>query len=269
MGYLPGSKPAYALPKSLLAQPGNASVINQQPMVAHIMGDGEVWMQSPNCSPGLEYLTTIDSFFVKQEDELLKTSICFKTSNKYAIKNKMGQKVFAAVEVNDCCIRNCCGSTRPFELQITDAHHQEVIRLSRPLQCDSCCCPCCLEVLEVSEPPGNVIGLIVKDWSIFWSSFSIKNETGETVFKIKGPCCSFRISGNVEFKLLTLDGKQVGKISKQWSGFAREMFTDTAILGINFPEDLDVRMKAVMLGALFLIVSLIFFVPLVGRTVFA
>lgn len=49
----------------------------------------------------------------------------------------------------------------------------------------------------------------------------------------------------------------MGKISKQWSGLAREMFTDADFFGITFPMDLDVRMKAVMMGACFLIVSII------------
>lgn len=51
-----------------------------------------------------------------------------------------------------------------------------------------------------------------------------------------------------------MNGDEVGKISKQWSGLAREMFTDADFFGISFPMDLDVRMKAVMLGACFLIV---------------
>lgn len=48
---------------------------------------------------------------------------------------------------------------------------------------------------------------------------------------------------------------QVGKISKQWSGLLREAFTDTDYFGVSFPMDLDVRMKAVLIGAVFLIVS--------------
>lgn len=47
---------------------------------------------------------------------------------------------------------------------------------------------------------------------------------------------------------------EVGKISKQWTGFVREAFTDTDNFGVNFPMDLDVKMKAVMLAACFLIV---------------
>lgn len=63
-------------------------------------------------------------------------------------------------------------------------------------------------------------------------------------------CCCLQITTN--------DGQQVGKISKQWSGLAREMFTDADFFGISFPMDLDVKMKAVMLGACFLIVSAYF-----------
>ena len=45
----------------------------------------------------------------------------------------------------------------------------------------------------------------------------------------------------------------VGKISKQWSGLVREVFTDADNFGISFPMDLDVRCKATLLGAVFLI----------------
>lgn len=48
--------------------------------------------------------------------------------------------------------------------------------------------------------------------------------------------------------------KPIGRISKQWSGLLKEVFTDTDNFGIQFPLDMDVKMKAVLLGACFLIV---------------
>ncbi|KAK8782089.1 hypothetical protein V5799_016567, partial [Amblyomma americanum] len=55
-------------------------------------------------------------------------------------------------------------------------------------------------------------------------------------------------------KVLSKDGAvEVGRISKQWSGLLKEAFTDTDNFGVSFPMDLDVKMKAVLLGALFLI----------------
>ena len=79
-------------------------------------------------------------------------------------------------------------------------------------------------------------------------------------------------------QILSADGSQeVGKITKQWSGLAKEYFTDADNFGIQcehttilcsvvcmyswhhvnliVPMDLDVKMKATMLAACFLIVS--------------
>lgn len=56
-------------------------------------------------------------------------------------------------------------------------------------------------------------------------------------------------------QILSREGEtQVGEISKQWSGFFREALTDADNFVINFPMDMDVKMKAVLVGACFLIV---------------
>ncbi|XP_054570094.1 phospholipid scramblase 1-like isoform X2 [Eptesicus fuscus] len=61
------------------------------------------------------------------------------------------------------------------------------------------------------------------------------------------PCCLQEIKSLNEENV-------VGKISKRWTGFVREACTDYSDFDIQFPLDLDVKMKAVMLGACFLIV---------------
>lgn len=54
--------------------------------------------------------------------------------------------------------------------------------------------------------------------------------------------------------MLTADeSQQVGKISKQWAGVAKEWFTKADNFGITFPMDLDVKAKGTLLGALYLI----------------
>jgi hypothetical protein len=50
---------------------------------------------------------------------------------------------------------------------------------------------------------------------------------------------------------------RVGTIRKKWSGFGQEFFTVSDLFGITFPRDLDVKIKAVLLGASLLIVSTI------------
>lgn len=213
---------------------------------------------NPNCPPGLEYLTAIDQLLVQQKVELIEVITGFETNNKFNVKNTLGQKVYWAAEDNDCCTRNCCGPLRRFNMKVYDIYQNEVMHMRRPAACSSCCFPCCLQSMDISAPPGNHIGRVEQTWSILYPNFLVKNANGDTVLRIKGPFCTYSLCGDVEFKIFTLEGEEIGRISKQWSGLARELFTDADFFGISFPMDLDVNMKAVMLGACFLIDAMFF-----------
>ncbi|XP_069474086.1 phospholipid scramblase 2-like [Ambystoma mexicanum] len=232
--------------------------ISNQPQAGQAQS-GMVWMPPPpvplNCPPGLEYLSQIDQLLIHQQIELLEILTGLETNNKYVVKNSLGQQIYFAAEQNDFCTRNCCGPARPFTITIIDNVGREVIRISRPYRCVSCCpCACCLQELEVQAPPGTTVGYVAQNWRPCLPKFTILNEKREEVLKIKGPCVSCSCSFDFDFQLLALDETtEVGKISKQWSGFLREAFTDADNFGIQFPVDLDVKMKAVVLGACFLI----------------
>lgn len=156
---------------------------------------------NPNCPPGLEYLTSIDQLLVHQKVELLEAFTGWETNNKFTIKNSLGQKVYWAVEENDCCTRNCCGAARPFEMKIMDSYKNTVMHLSRPLRCSSCWFPCCLQEMEIFSPPGTLIGTIEQNWSLLYPNFSLKNAAGETILKVEGPCCTWSLCGDVEFNV--------------------------------------------------------------------
>nr|XP_033780227.1 phospholipid scramblase 1-like [Geotrypetes seraphini] len=205
--------------------------------------------------PGLEYLTQIDQILIHQKVELIEAFISFETKNKYEIRNSLGQKIYFAKEKSDCCTRNCCGSLRQFDMKILDPSDREVIRFIRPFRCVTCWCPCCLQELEVQSPPGTTIGFVIQNWHAFLPKFSIQNASKETVLKVVGPCLACNCCcGDVNFEVKSRDESQsVGRISKQWSGLLKEVFTDSDNFGIQFPIDLDVKMKAVLLGACFLL----------------
>ncbi|XP_039616496.1 phospholipid scramblase 1-like isoform X2 [Polypterus senegalus] len=206
------------------------------------------------CPPGLEYLTQIDQVLIHQQIELAEVIFGLQFNNKYEIKNSLGQKIFFAAEENDFCNRCCCGPLRSFVIKIMDNFNQEVIEVRRPLRCGGFCCPCCPQELEVHAPPGTPIGYVVQDWHPFIPKFTIQNENREPVLKIQGPCCGCRCCADVNFKVLALDGiSEVGMITKQWGGILREAYTNADNFGVQFPMDLDVKVKAVMLGACFLI----------------
>jgi len=196
----------------------------------------------------------VDQLLIKQKVEILEAFTGFETANKYKVLNSLGQEVFTAKEDTDCCTRQCCGPTRPFEMNIMDNQGQEVLHLVRPLRCQSCCFPCCLQELEVHSPPGTIIGYVEQEWSIFYPKFVIKDESGEPIMKLDGPFCGCECCSDVDFVVTSAsDGGEIGKISKQWSGLGKEVFTDADNFGISFPLDLDVKVKATLLGATFLI----------------
>ncbi|TRY88136.1 hypothetical protein DNTS_020930 [Danionella cerebrum] len=207
------------------------------------------------CPPGLEYLSQIDQLLVQQKVELAEVILGWETNNKYIVKNSMGQQVFYVAEETDCCNRQFCGPLRSFVIHVQDNMGQEVMTLVRPLKCGSCWCPCCLQELEVQSPPGNPIGYVIQNWHPFLPKFTIQNEKKEAVLKIVGPFCACKCCNDVNFEVVSLDeSTKVGRVSKQWTGMLRETFTDADNFGINFPLDLDVKVKAALFGACFLIV---------------
>ncbi|KAM9359779.1 phospholipid scramblase 1-like [Symphorus nematophorus] len=210
--------------------------------------------QPAGCPHGLEYLTQIDQLLVHQRVNVAEMITGWEMNNAYTVKNSMGQQVFMATEENDIFTMQVCGPARPFTMHIHDNMGQEVLTLTRPLRCIGCCFPCCLQELEVHSPPGNRIGYVEQDWHPVLPKFTILDELRKPQLKIRGPCCDCRCMSDVIFEVTSLDESAVvGQISKQWGGFLQEGFTDADNFGISFPMDLDVKIKAVMLGACFLI----------------
>ena len=155
-----GQPPPEAYGQPMMAPPPQQAYGGQPPPPQEM----QMQMRPDNCPPGLEYLCSLDQILVKQKVELLEALLGCETKNKYKIKNSMGQDIYKAKEETNCCVRTCCGPTRPFEMTIKDNNDQEVIHLVRPLNCQSCFFPCCLQYLEVQAPIGTTIGSVEQEW---------------------------------------------------------------------------------------------------------
>ncbi|XP_069105448.1 phospholipid scramblase 1-like [Argopecten irradians] len=255
MSAYPTSSPGGEAPP-IDKQPGGPAPTPAAPGAPPVAGPGG-WAAGPqqppaNCPPGLQYLSQVDQLLVKQKVEGFEAVTGIETNNKYEVLNSLGQIVYRAHEDTCCCTRNCCGSKRPFDIKITDNTHKEVIHLSRGLRCSSCWCPCCLQKVTVEAPPGKVIGYVAQSWSCCKPRFRIENAAEETVLRIVGPCCTWNMCGDIEFDVYAADEETfVGRVTKQWSGLAKEVFTDADNFGISFPLDLDVNVKATLMGAVF------------------
>ncbi|XP_060571306.1 uncharacterized protein LOC132729545 [Ruditapes philippinarum] len=277
----PGQPYAGQLGQPIAGQPGQQAMYGGLGgVMASAQPPPPVWMPkpatgAPNCPQGLEYLTQIDQILIKQKIELMELFTNWEAKNKYRILNTLGQQVYLPKRVSkmynylyftlksETCMRQCCRENRSFTMHITDNLDHEVIRLQREFRCwkESNWCAfsdCCAHKIAVEAPVGTVVGYVQQRPSFMAPKYKIMDADEKDVLYIEGPCCVFQgCPCDVNFTIFSAtDGEtEVGKIQKQWGNLLQEMFTSADNFGVTFPMDLDVKMKAVMLGATFLIVS--------------
>ncbi|XP_063297072.1 phospholipid scramblase family member 5-like [Pelobates fuscus] len=204
--------------------------------------------------PGLEHLSKVQHVIIHQQVELLGVFLGTEKSNKYEIKDRFGQRLYFAKEENIYLNKNFCGPVRPFTIRICNNRGQNVITVIRPLRCISCCFPCYLQELEIQAPPDSTVAFLVQKWDPLVPKFTVQNENKEDVLNIVGPYFTFSCLGDVDFEVKTpSENLTVGLISKYWSGFVNDVFTNADNFGIHFPVNLDVKMKAALIGTCFLI----------------
>ncbi|XP_055970157.1 phospholipid scramblase 4 [Sorex fumeus] len=245
-----------------LHQPGNSAPIQYQPgRYPEPRNAASVpWMPSPTpmpgCPPGLELLTQLDNIHILQHFQPIERIINFEANNRYDVRNQENQMVYVVSEDTDDYTRNAYKSLRPFVLRVTDALGREVMTMQRPFKCTVCCYCCCpntRQEMEVQCPPGVTLGFIREQWQLCRALFSIQNEKREAVMSVQGPCCiSCNCCSDAPFEVITKEGVSTGSITRKWTGILTASM-DADHFEVDFPLSLDVKMKALIFGACFLI----------------
>lgn len=211
---------------------------------------------SPSCPPGLEYLHQIDQLIIKQKKELVEVVFNFHMRNKYEIRNSLGQHLWTAKEQSDCCARLCFRKYRPLTLSVKDPLENNPLFLIRPfrLPMGLCCwCNLCLAEMEVQGHGGIVLGFVRQLWHPFLPRFTVQTQDGQDALFIHGPFCVCSCGSDVKFKVLDVSGNSIGLICKRWGGCCKEWITAADNFTVQFPMDLDVKLKASLLAAALLL----------------
>ena len=161
------------------------SAITSQPTTANQMTSFPV-------PSGLESLDRVDHFVIKQK---------MVTVYQYDVFDKSGQQMFTVVEDKaiSCCNRFCCGSSRSFNMIISDMQGQEVMHLVKPFNCHT-------QVLVVTGSDGETaIGSVDRKWWSCGPKFLIKDELEETVHTVARPFSVLRWRGDIDFTLTSQD----------------------------------------------------------------
>ncbi|CAF1070193.1 unnamed protein product [Rotaria sordida] len=232
-----------------------------------------LWMPSPglaDLSPGLplglQYLAQLDTLMAIQEPSVMQTITGLSSAQRFHILNQQGQLVFYAVEnESDTCHRWCCGANRAFVIHVFDQMNQEIIRISREFKCCVGCCwcasgSCCAHEAFIESPPGVHIGTVRQTRSFWRGHLSLTDAGGNEHLRVIGPCCIcqgvFCCCCENKFTIYGAENNgdgELGAIYKEYAGFVNQAFTGAEKYTIKFPASLPIQMKAVALGALFLV----------------
>lgn len=192
----------------------------------------------------MEELSSISSLMVRQQKEWTEILTSFETKNKYATSDESGRRLYWAAEeagfILALLLRWFFKALRPFTIAVLDEDGQVVLRVVRPFRFF-------FHRAEVLDAQGQSLGMIKRRFSIIRRIYTVRDPAGDDIFQLFGPLLrpwTFQIRN---------DGVEYGKITKQWSGLLTEGFTDADTFGVMFPAEWDVRLKALFLGAVFLI----------------
>lgn len=206
----------------------------------------------------LDIFENLGQLLIKQELEVAEILTTYETVNKYQVLDDLSRPVFAAREKSACLQRQLCGGSRSFEIDVTSmgiGSETKILKFKRPFAFNSICLPCCRNQMTIIHPQSNsILGTIFQRWSCI-PSFKIYNHQNDHALDIDGQfellmslCCN-----DVDFLIKDKNGVQVGLLQKKWMGFCQEIGTDADNFKIVFPVGMDVKLKAVLLGAVFLV----------------
>ena len=178
---------------------------------------------------------------IRQKKEWGEILTGWETKNRYEVMDDEGQPLFFAGEVGTGIIsRQFLGSRRPFTIEVRDGNGQVALVVKRPWRF-------LFARAEIFDGAGNPLGAIQQRFAVLTRRYTLEDATGAEVAELHGPF--FR---PWTFRILS-GGQECGKIYKQWSGLLKEAFSDADHFGVEFGRDLDFSLRAICLGATFLI----------------
>ncbi len=192
----------------------------------------------------MDALASLSGVQIRQHKEWGEILTGMETRNRYTVLDPAGGELYTAEEegsgIMALLTRTMLKNLRPFTITIAAPDGREVLSVRRPFRFY-------FHQVDVYAADGMLIGTVRRRFSLLRRLYTVLNRAGQERFELFGPILhpwTFEIRQN---------GERVGEIVKKWSGLGKEMFTDADNFGIQFPADWPVGLKAVFLGATFLI----------------
>jgi Scramblase len=189
----------------------------------------------------MDELAAAQALLITQQKEMVEIFTNFETKNRYIVTDENGRQVYLAAEEGTGLLsRNLLKSARPWTIHVVRPDGTKVLAITRPWRWF-------FHEVAIHDAEGRFLGTVQRRWSWLRRLYSVCDDVGDEVCELFGPILhpwTFQIRAG---------GMDVGAIRKKWSGLLTEAYTKADNFGIQFPPDADPSLKAVLLGAVFLI----------------
>ncbi|GMR50162.1 hypothetical protein PMAYCL1PPCAC_20357, partial [Pristionchus mayeri] len=224
-------------------------------MLCYLISSDDQWMTLPSIPaglaipPGLEFLLPCAGAHVRQRTDMIEMFTGIDTPNKYAIYNDQGQFMYYAQEQQNFggfLAAQYLGDNRGFYFTVTDGLGRQAFSVSRSSKLWTDC------EMIVEAPPGIPAGFVSYNSSLcsrgvltIWDAG--RNPVLSVPFPSECDC-----GGDRGYMVMT-GSDIVGSIVRKYPGFMKQAFTNCDNFALDFPVDLDVRIKCTLLACAIMI----------------
>ncbi|MGH9786557.1 MAG: phospholipid scramblase-related protein [Terriglobia bacterium] len=189
----------------------------------------------------MDQLAVANTLVVSQKKEWGEIATGFEARNRYVVLNELGNELYQAQEqAGSLLARWFLKAFRPFTIVLSSPDGIPALHVERPFRFY-------FHKLDVRAAAGKLLGTVEREFSWIHRLFLVSDAQGHELCRLQGPLFhpwTFLIRQN---------DREVGKITKKWSGLLKEGFTDTDNFAAVLPPGMNTEAKSVLLDAVFLI----------------
>ncbi|KAJ3371107.1 hypothetical protein GGF31_003530 [Allomyces arbusculus] len=167
-----------------------------------------------------------DQVAVVRQLEMMNLMLGFEQANAYTMKGEGGQEIGYIVEEDSLArslLRNFLTTHRKMNAKVVNARGEVVLKIHRPFNWIN-------STIYITTGDDREIGHVEQEWHLWRRRYNLFNQD-EQFARIDAPILSW------EFALQDEDQRQIGMIDRNFTGFGRELFTDTGHDAVHFQAD--------------------------------
>ena len=192
-------------------------------------------------------LSKHQELIVKQEMEHLEAFTGLETQNRYSVSTPDGNPLLYAYEESGFFSRIFLKKNRPLSIHVIDNNKDRILTASRSFFLF-------FSHLDIQDETGHKIGSLRRRFSILNRRFEFEDSTGKIIAEMRGP----RLRPNT-FMIYNKKEEEIGRVTKQWSGIGREVFSDADTFNVQIDSNKTNRDFAMLILASSIAVDLDFF----------